>query len=173
MRLISLLVLSTINTASPTVADLISKINPTIDKHEAIAISVCIYKYSSILNIDPKLVAAVIAVESNFNTRAIGKSHGEIGLMQLRPEFHLVSVKDINKRKKTLFDMDTNVETGVRYIAKLKRVFSNTSHGIDFIEHYNIGPNRAPSSFNYTKKIGKYYDLFRGRNERSPLSKAF
>lgn len=173
MRLISLLVLTSLKVSQPSVADLISKINPAIDKTQARAISGCIYKYSNILNIDPKLVAAVIAVESNFNSKALGTSHGEIGLMQLRPEFHLVSVKDQKKRKQALFNMDINIETGVRYIAKLKREFSAHSHGIDFIEHYNIGPNRVPSSYNYTKKIGKYYDLFRGGNDRPPLPKTF
>lgn len=142
--------------------NVILDINPKLTMEKAIDISLSIYKYSTVFEMDPRLIAAVIAVESNFNAKAVGASHGEIGLMQLRPEFHMLYVKGLDKRRKQLFDVDTNIATGVKYIAGLKEVFGTKSTGIRFIEHYNIGPNKKAKTFKYTAKVTRYYRMFGG-----------
>jgi len=45
------------------------------------------YQASLETGVEMDLLVSIARVESNFNVRAIGASHGEVGLMQLRPEF--------------------------------------------------------------------------------------
>ena len=70
-----------------------------------------VYFQASKHGIEPELVLAIIKTESNFNPKAVGKTHKERGLMQLRPKYHKAS-----------FDIKENIEEGVTYLAKLKKI---------------------------------------------------
>ena len=84
-------------------------------------------------SINPHLVAALIHVESAFNSRAVSPK-GAYGLMQLLPEtarrFGLT-------RKKDLFDPKKNLEAGVRYLKWLANRFGNDPEKI--LAAYNAG----------------------------------
>jgi soluble lytic murein transglycosylase-like protein len=84
-------------------------------------------------SINPHLVAALIHVESAFNSRAVSRK-GAYGLMQLLPEtarrFGLT-------RKKDLFDPKKNLEAGVRYLKWLSNRFGNDPEKI--LAAYNAG----------------------------------
>lgn len=80
-------------------------------------------------HLDPALVMAVIAVESNFNPNAVG-THGEIGLMQLHPRFHVVHKGDVAG----------NIRVGVRYLNHLRAVCSGR-YGDAWFVCFNHGPN--------------------------------
>lgn len=60
--------------------------------------------------VEPEVAIAVAKVESNLNPKAVG-SKGEIGLFQLRPEFH----------RGNLLDPKTNIKLGVAHLAYWKR----------------------------------------------------
>lgn len=93
--------------------------------------------------IDCNKAVAIAKVESNLNPNAVGKSHGEIGLMQLRPEFHRCAS----------FDPATNIRCALHYMKKLK-----ASKGECWATYYNTGPNsgiKYPCKHKYYKKISK------------------
>lgn len=108
--------------------------------------------YAAIYNVDPNLVNSIIQVESNYNHLAVGKL-GELGLMQLRPEY--VSVD-----KSKLLIPKENIKIGIRMLAKLKKT-CEPRLGKAWPICYNLGPTRAlkikyPEQFIYYKKITKH-----------------
>lgn len=59
--------------------------NPALTDHEARAIATALLGYSRHFNVDPRLVLALVVVESGFQPRARSRA-GAIGLGQLMPE---------------------------------------------------------------------------------------
>lgn len=143
----------------------IREINPKLDYMQAKEISDSVYHYAKLNGLDPVLVASVIAVESSFKSTAIG-TKGEIGLMQLRPEFHLTHVTNLKKRKEYLRGINTNIIAGTKYIASLKAVFGQVYGDIRFIEHYNRGPYSRPKKFTYASKVYAFYKRLGGKGEQ-------
>jgi soluble lytic murein transglycosylase-like protein len=100
---------------------------------------------------DWKLVAAVMAIESNYNPRAISPK-GAIGLMQLMPRtaaLYQVSSKE-------LFNPKRNIEAGVlhlkmlhdRYDGDLSRVIAAYNSGEGAVDRYNgVPPYRFTRAF--------------------------
>lgn len=100
---------------------------------------------------DWKLVAAVMAMESNYNPRAISNK-GAIGLMQLMPRtaaLYRVSYKE-------LFSPEKNIEAGVRhlkmlherYAGDLSRVIAAYNTGEAAVDRHNgIPPYRHTRAF--------------------------
>lgn len=127
--------------------DVIGKINPKLSLQTRQEIASAVNRYAYVYDVDARLVFAVIAVESRFNPRAKG-SVGEVGLMQLNPRYFSVS-----------FDIDKNVEIGVKYISLLQRSSVYTDY--KWLEHYNRGLYANATQFKYTKKVLKYFELFR------------
>jgi len=99
--------------------------------------------------IEPRLIQAIILVESNGNPKAIGRTHGEVGLMQLNPRYFPEATHDIK----------TNVNTGARYLAELKKQ-KRESYGCAWFVAYNVGPNlqlKHPKLHPYFKKVLAVY----------------
>lgn len=117
-------------------------------------IKTLILKYCTIYGIDSNLALSIIEVESNFNPNKVGKI-GEVGLFQIRPEF-------VNVDKKKLFDIETNIKTGIQILHKMKK---HCSHK-EYIVCYNMGVTGAknikyPQKFPYYKKVMKVYETYR------------
>ncbi|MEI2383736.1 lytic transglycosylase domain-containing protein [Breoghania sp. JC706] len=98
-------------------------------------------KYSALIaaaarkhGVPVSLAKAIVRIESNFNARARG-SHGEIGLMQIKP----ATARGIGFRGsvKALYDPATNLEWGMRYLAKAHELASGDTCGT--ILRYNAG----------------------------------
>lgn len=111
------------------------------------AILTAILAISAKYNMDPELVQAIIKVESNYNRMAVGKSHHEVGLMQLRPDYF----------KRATFDIKGNIEQGVAYLAEIRpKCIKKYGKDAWFI-CYNTGPNNvklnSPKNFPYYKKV--------------------
>lgn len=99
--------------------------------------------------LDPELVMAVIEVESRFNPQAVGQSHGEIGLMQLRPKYFPTATHDIHE----------NIRIGVEELVRIKKSKWKYA-GCAWFVYYNTGVNRAlnsPSEHPYFKKVTEVY----------------
>lgn len=95
--------------------------------------------------LDCPTMVAVAKVESNLNPRAVGRSHGELGLFQLRPNFH----------KCATFDPIDNIECGLNYMKRIKKRHYK-QHGKCYITFYNTGPNAKldnPCKHRYYKKV--------------------
>ncbi|MDJ0931144.1 transglycosylase SLT domain-containing protein [Breoghania sp.] len=98
-------------------------------------------KYSALIaaaackhGVPVRLARAVIRIESSFNARAHGGA-GEIGLMQIKP----ATARGIGYRGpiKALYDPATNLEWGMRYLAKAHQLASGDTYGT--ILRYSAG----------------------------------
>lgn len=89
---------------------------------------------------DPDLAVAIAKVESGLNPNKIGKI-GEVGLFQLRPEFHRIG------------SQKQNIRTAIRYLKHLKGYCGPTYKDAYFI-CYNVGPNYKRILY---PKLFKYY----------------
>ena len=78
--------------------------------------------YSKEYNVDELLVYAVIKVESNFDNEVVSKSDAK-GLMQLMDTTAIDVAKkvsdDIEFKTEMLFDAETNIKMGVKYLSEL------------------------------------------------------
>jgi soluble lytic murein transglycosylase-like protein len=112
-------------------------------------LAACILFYSLQNDIDPKLTHAVIKHESNYNSSIVGAA-GEIGLMQIRPEY-------VPESKQELFDPCTNVKRGTQILKHAKKYCKHTLDQT-WVICYNLGiagakKVRYPKLFPYYKKI--------------------
>jgi len=97
-------------------------------------------KVQSADGVDPLFVAAIIREESQYDRRAVSRV-GAIGLMQVMPttanavaqRHHLPTVE-----REDLFDQETNIRIGARYIEQLLQEFSGNL--VQTIAAYNAGP---------------------------------
>lgn len=104
--------------------------------------------------VDPKIVLAIIKVESAGKTHVIGRA-GEIGLMQLKPQFHPEGAQ---------FNYIKNITAGVNYLKRIKNLHRDKKH---YYVYYNIGP--------YNKKVDKlentkYYRLINKEITREKIN---
>lgn len=81
-------------------------------------------------SIDPRLVQAIITVESNFDPYAVSRA-GAQGLMQLMPD------TAARYRVEDPFDPQANIEGGVRYLRDLFRMFPSDIRHV--LAAYNAG----------------------------------
>lgn len=98
--------------------------------------------------VDPILVLAIIQVESKGNPKATG-GLGEIGLMQLRPEFH----------SGVTYEIGNNIRYGVRYLAHIKDRCPNRND-LEWITCYNKGTAKRlkhPTYNRYYKRVMAEY----------------
>lgn len=96
--------------------------------------------------IDPKLVEAIITVESGFNSKARSVK-GAMGLMQLMPE----TARRYNVANP--YDPQENIEGGTRYLSELLQLFNNDLPLT--IAAYNAGENAV---LKYGKAIPPYQE---------------
>ncbi len=109
--------------------------------------------------VDGRLVEAIMAVESNFNPKAVSKKNCK-GLMQLHPDTaKRFGVQDV-------FDPAENIEGGVRYLQFLIDSFpDDLTHAV---AAYNAGENAVKKyagvppydeTVDYVRKVGRLFDL--------------
>ncbi len=96
-------------------------------------------------SVDPYLVAALIREESLYDAKALSPA-GAIGLMQLMPATARQlggEGEDLGELRDVLFDSETNIRLGSRYLGTLVQRFSgNILHAV---AAYNAGPAAVSS----------------------------
>jgi soluble lytic murein transglycosylase len=112
-------------------------------------------KTQGVEGVDPFLVAAIIREESQYDRQAVSRV-GAIGLMQIMP----ATANAVAQRhrlpgvvREDLFDQDTNIQIGVRYVQQLLTQFSGNM--VQTIAAYNAGPIAVES----------WATVYRGRSE--------
>ena len=108
-------------------------------KSSAVDLSSTIVKEAEKYEIDPVFVVAVIKTESSFNPLARG-SHGEIGLMQIKPDTAKWIAEKAGipwKGAKTLENPSMNVRIGMAYFNYLRESFDG--HANKYVTAYNMG----------------------------------
>ena len=127
--------------------------NPIVAAPLAVPFGDLIRSAAQKTGLDEKLIAHVIAAESNFNAKAVSRKRAQ-GLMQLRPQTAArLSVANV-------FDPAQNIEAGARYLKELMDRY----HG-DItlaLAAYNAGPELVdryrgvppfPETQSYVRKI--------------------
>lgn len=117
--------------------------------------------------IDPKLVLAVISVESGFNIKAVSPKNAQ-GLMQLTPETAQ------RFRVKNTFDAEDNIKGGIAYLQWLLAYFKGNvplvaaayNAGERAVEKYRGVPPYL-ETIEYVKKISSRYGKPRHAFQRS------
>lgn len=116
-----------------------------------------IRKVSTKHGVEPRLVSAVMRVESCYDRRAISRA-GARGLMQLMPATAMeLGVEDS-------FDAEQNIDGGVRYLKKMMDRFGDLKLSL---AAYNAGPEAVaahagvppyPETKSYVSRILKLYE---------------
>ncbi|MBW2292480.1 MAG: lytic transglycosylase domain-containing protein [Deltaproteobacteria bacterium] len=110
--------------------------------------------------VDPHLVKAVVAAESNFDVLAVSEK-GAQGLMQLMP----ATAREMGVRAP--FKPSENLKGGVRYLRSLLDRYANLG---DAIAAYNAGPVAVdryggippyPETQAYVERVLRYYHEYR------------
>ena len=119
--------------------------------------------------LDPLLVASIISVESNFNSRAISPKSA-FGLMQLRPR----TAAELSVRN--LFDPAQNIEAGTHYLKELlDRYGQNLALAL---AAYNAGPDRVAryrgvppfrETQDYIRRVNAKLEKQKTANRSTPL----
>ncbi len=115
-----------------------------------------IVAYAKEYGVPINLAHAVIRVESNFNPRARG-SAGEVGLMQIKPA--TARMMGYSGSKKELFDPETNIKFGMKYLAVAHQLSGGATCGT--ILRYNAGHGAKrmnPVSRRYCGKVQSILD---------------
>ena len=110
-------------------------------RHRALAETIWIEATAA--EVDPLMVASIIARESSFRTRVVSHA-GAVGLMQLRPfvaEDVARTVEVEWRGIETLHDPELNVRLGIRYYKQLIERFDGDPHAA--LTAYNYGPTRV------------------------------
>jgi transglycosylase-like protein with SLT domain len=128
--------------------------------HELVAAAASRY------GVDAELITSVIAVESNFDPKAVSRKNAR-GLMQLLPETAArLGVKDI-------FDPAENIDAGTRYLRELLQRYNNDLTLT--LAAYNAGPDnvqkygRVPpfsETVSYVKRVKRTYE--KGKSAAPP-----
>ena len=102
-----------------------------------------IRRYSTDRNLDPYMIAALIAQESTF-TADVRSSANAYGLMQILPSTGRQYARSLQLSKRFSIGMlttaDTNLKMGTAYFADLVRQFGGVHYAL---ATYNAGPNRV------------------------------
>jgi hypothetical protein len=125
-----------------------------------------IHRHSTAQQLDPKLVQALIQVESGYNHRALSRK-GAMGLMQLMPgTASQLGVSDP-------YDPDQNVRGGTTY---LRRMIDRFQGRLEWaVAAYNAGPGaveryRGIPPYRETRNyVQRVLSLFQGGNLRVPV----
>jgi len=117
-------------------------------------------------NLDPALIHAVIAVESNYNPNAVS-GKGAAGLMQLMPE----TARRYGMKAREIKQPEKNIKVGARYLADLLQLFDGDLKLA--LAGYNAGENVVirygnrippyPETRAYVPRVLAFYEQLRLR----------
>lgn len=154
-----------------------------------------IQKYSNEYGVDPKVVLAIMRVESNFKSDAVSKVNAK-GLMQVLPDTakHVAKLLNVDANSLDLNDPETNVKVGTYYLKYLMQNFSNmdtvyaaynggignvktwlkdSKYSSDGVSLYTIPSAETKNYVNKVNKALKAYEILYGNEFPTKKLKGF
>ena len=154
-----------------------------------------IQKYSNEYGVDPRVVLAIMRVESNFKSDATSKVNAK-GLMQVLPDTskHVAKLLNIDANSIDLNDAETNIKIGTYYIKYLMKNFSNmdtvyaaynggignvntwlkdSKYSSDGVSLYNIPSSETKHYVTKVNKALKAYEILYGKEFPTKKTKGF
>ena len=154
-----------------------------------------IQKYSDEYGVDPKVVLAIMRVESNFKSDATSKVNAK-GLMQILPDTakHIAKLMQVDVNSLDLNDPETNIKIGTYYIKYLTQNFSNmdtvyaaynggigsvntwlkdAKYSNDGVTLYNIPSSETKHYVYKVNKALKAYEILYGKEFSKKKTKGF
>jgi soluble lytic murein transglycosylase-like protein len=124
-------------------------------------------------SVDADLITSVIAVESNFDPKAVSRKNAR-GLMQLLPETAArLGVKNID-------DPQENIDGGTRYLRELLQKYNNDL--VLTLAAYNAGPERVQQygrvppfaeTISYVRRVRRNYEKSKSEaSKKTPTANA-
>lgn len=113
---------------------------------------------SAAADLDPQLVLAIVEAESSFNPKARGQ-RGEVGLFQLRPEFH-----DVREGASL-----HNISVGIAYLSTVRSACSGR-YGSAWFVCFNYGPYTKIESPKETEYYKRVIGIYKNRVSKSGRS---
>ena len=145
--------------ARDTILALVRAHRPTADDLWRRTLADAIYTESVAADVDPLLVASIIATEASFQSRIVSRA-GAVGLMQLRPfvaeavaRSHDIEWNGVD----TLYVPKLNVRLGLLYYKELMRRFDGDEHMA--LTAYLYGPTRVSRQVRSGTYVGSAYAL--------------
>ena len=143
----------------------ILKVDTDLTDDEEVALARIIYDESQKYDCDPKLVLAVIMVESSFDSKAISHK-GARGLMQLLPYVARAMADEVGiewSEETIIYDPEVNVRLGLYYLSRLILDFKDIRIAL---AAYNFGPTYIkermkagnPLPVQYADKVLHHYE---------------
>ena len=103
-------------------------------RYERNEYSALIERFATENDVPPEFAHAIVEIESRFRPNVRGRA-GEIGLMQIKPA--TARLMGFRGPAKALYDPETNIRYGMKYLAKARRLGDRTVCGT--ILKYNAG----------------------------------
>lgn len=100
-------------------------------------------------NVNPKIVLAIISVESNFVPTVVNASGTCFGLMQLNKKYFIDEMEEIGATD--IMDPETNLRLGMAFLESLYQVYYND---VKVLMFYNMGYNGIDL---YNSGVTSYY----------------
>ena len=113
-------------------------------------------RYAMLNGVPISLAHAVVAIESNYKPHSRGRA-GEVGLMQIKPA--TAKLMGYSGSITGLFDPETNIKYGMKYLAKARRLGDGTTCGT--ILKYTAGhaaKRMNPISRDYCYKVKRHIE---------------
>lgn len=142
---------------SNIIEEMISRFNPKLTDNERTLISTTIIAESQKNDVDPLLIASIIAAESSFRPKVVSPCDAR-GLMQITD--CVSQIMNISNP----FDIQQNISAGTRYLKELSYRFDQFEL---ILAAYNAGPTRVArlgrvpkikETINYIQRVTRFYE---------------
>ena len=116
-----------------------------------------VVKTANRYQIEPRLIASVITVETNWDPDAVG-GHGERGLMQIMAATGAWLAGLAGMTEYDLSDPETSLDLGALYLSALLKEYGTVERALAV---YNGGPRAAAGAETnpYVQKVFKHYPM--------------
>lgn len=125
------------------ISKMIKKVQPDLEKTKRRSISKALYQASQKYKVDPKIMIAIIATESNFNNDAVSTS-GDLSLAQINTKVWDIEFKRLGLNK-----------------LNIKRLKKDEKYAL-----YNMGKILSILKKRHAKKDAKWYAIYHSKTKK-------